>query len=284
MLLSLAAVLLLLSAGIIFALHYAYRIPRQTDGKQAADYNLPGRNESILTAGGKTLSSCWIPSSPDRPAIIILHGWGASAAMMLPLSVPFHRAGYNILLLDARNHGRSDSDGHSSLPRFADDLSAAIDSLQAKPARYNGKIILMGHSVGAGAALFEASRRGDISAVVSLSAFAHPRQVMDRQLRGWHLPAWLRRIILRYIEWVIGVPYETFAPINTAARLSCPLLLVHGDADNIVPLSDAEAIYANCSPAMAQLLVIPGAGHNAASKIETHASEVINFLDNTVNS
>jgi pimeloyl-ACP methyl ester carboxylesterase len=42
---------------------------------------------------------------------------------MLPIAAPLRRAGLNVLRVDARNHGGSDSDTFSSLPRFAEDLA-----------------------------------------------------------------------------------------------------------------------------------------------------------------
>jgi pimeloyl-ACP methyl ester carboxylesterase len=42
--------------------------------------------------------------------VLVLHGWGNNAEQMLPIAAPLWRAGLNVLLSDARNHGNSDSD------------------------------------------------------------------------------------------------------------------------------------------------------------------------------
>lgn len=52
----------------------------------------------------------------------------ALVAMLLPdLRQLLHRAGYAVLVAESRNHGRSDRDGYSSLPRFTQDLDSALD-------------------------------------------------------------------------------------------------------------------------------------------------------------
>jgi len=204
----------------------------------------------LRNAEGNRLFAWLIPVNDTTPTIIILHGWGDNAGLMLPLALPFYRAGLNILLLDARNHGHSESADHSSLPRFAEDLDAAIDWVMERNSANGikpGKILLLGHSVGAGAVLFAASRRNDIAAVISVSAFAHPEWMMRRQLGRLRLPRFLTSWILRYVEWVIGHPFEEIAPMNTIRQVQCPVLLVHGQDDKTVPPSDAFAIKCICT-------------------------------------
>jgi alpha-beta hydrolase superfamily lysophospholipase len=69
---------------------------------------------------GKRLFGWLLPVPSAITSLVILHGWGGNAERMLPMALPFHRAGMNVLLVDARNHGRSDRHGFSSLPRFAE--------------------------------------------------------------------------------------------------------------------------------------------------------------------
>ena len=80
-----------------------------------------------------------------------------NAALMLPLARPLHEAGYATLFVDARCHGASDDDSFASLPRFAEDLGAAVDWLRGRPEVAAGRVGVIGHSVGAGAALLLAS-------------------------------------------------------------------------------------------------------------------------------
>jgi alpha-beta hydrolase superfamily lysophospholipase len=183
-----------------------------------------------------------------------------------------------VLSLDARNHGRSDSASFSSLPRFAEDVAEAINWVKGQRKSQTDRIVLLGHSVGAGAVLFEASRRHDIAAVISIAAFAHPEWMMRRYLGRFRIPELLKIWVLRYVEWIIGHRYEEIAPMYTACRVQCPVLLVHGTADQTVPVTDALAIRNNCSAKSLELLLIENADHESVEKIEEHGDQLIVFL------
>ncbi|MFQ5644557.1 MAG: alpha/beta hydrolase [Thiogranum sp.] len=273
---------LLLAAGIIaavlLAVHTGFRAPRRIERGSPADYGLAYEETYIRSAAGKRLFAWWLPVADTAPSLVVLHGWGGNAELMLPLAVPLHRAGVNILLLDARNHGRSDSAGYSSLPRFAEDAGAAVDWVRVHSRDPRKQVALLGHSVGAGAVLFEASRRDDIAAVISIAAFAHPAWMMHRYLDRFGVPDFFKSWILRYVEWVIGHRYEEIAPMNTVCRVRCPVLLVHGSADETVPVTDAWAIRNNCHRKKPELLLIDGASHDSVEQVEQHGERLVAFL------
>ncbi len=277
-LLILLGLALLLAAGFMAAIHFGFRAPRMAEQSTPAEQGIDYRALSIPAPSGHRLHAWLLPVEDARDSIILLHGWGGNAEMMLPLALPFHRAGLQVLLLDARNHGRSDRHGHSSLPVFAEDLQTAIDWLKANHPRQARRLAVLGHSVGAGAVLFAASQRKDIDAVIAVSPFAHPERVMRRTLAPLRLPDWLVKWILRYVERVIRHRFDEIAPINTLCLIDRPVLLVHGDADRTVPLQDARDIIARCPAPQHRLLVIPGADHDSVEFIEQHAADLIRFL------
>ncbi|VAW77300.1 Hydrolase, alpha/beta fold family, partial [hydrothermal vent metagenome] len=224
----------------LLAVHIGFRAPRRVERGSPADYGLAYEEVSIQTVAGKHLFAWWLPLADTAPALIILHGWGGNAELMLPLAAPLSRAGWNILLLDARNHGRSDAASFSSLPRFAEDTGVAVDWIKSRSRDPLKRVALLGHSVGAGAVLLEASRRDDISAVISIAAFAHPEWMMHRYLERLQVPVFCQSWVFRYVERVIGHRFDEIAPMNTVCRVQCPVLLVHGTADETVPATDAQ--------------------------------------------
>ena len=46
------------------------------------------------------------------------------------------------------------------------------------------------------------------------------------------------------------------------AKVSVPTLIIHGEADWIIPVGDAQALHAGCGAADRRLVTVPGAGHN----------------------
>ena len=267
-----------LTGLFLIGLHLGFRAPKTPEEKTPEDFGIPFKEQYISSVSGKKLFSWLLPVENSEQTLIILHGWGGNAELMLPLALPFYKAGMNILLIDSRGHGKSDSDTFSSLPRFAEDLGYAIDWLRETHPELSKKIALLGHSVGAGAVLFEASKRDDIDAVISVSAFAHPEWMMKRFLKSVHIPNFLSKLVLLYVQWLIDHPYPSFAPLNTVCRVSAPILIVHGKIDSTIPIEDAHAIMENCPQPHLELLEIEGAGHESVEKIEEHSDLLINFL------
>jgi pimeloyl-ACP methyl ester carboxylesterase len=136
----------------------------------AAEQRLARSKAGPACTGG---SSRW----PGRaPAVLVVHGWGGNASLMLPFAPELHRAGFHAFFLDVRNHGLSEPDRFVSMPRFADDLEVALDWLSERPEVTT--IGVIGHSVGAGAAILSASRGRSPEAVVSVAAPADPGDLM----------------------------------------------------------------------------------------------------------
>ena len=271
-------------AGFNFMLRRSLRAPRIVETTSLAQLGLTGRVVRLPTLRGKHLFGWLLPGTVQTPApaVIVLHGWGANAEMMLPLARPLQAAGMTVLLIDARNHGSSDADTFSSMPRFAEDLDAAIDWLKTQPEALPGQIAVIGHSVGAAAALLSASRRHDLAGVISLATFAHPATMMRRWLAAKGMPYLpLGWYVLHYVQHVIGHRFDAIAPLNTITRVTCPVLLVHGADDSTVPVADAHAIHArrarNQVQLRVQLRIYPGE-HDSTDELERHSDELIAFL------
>lgn len=210
------------------------------------------------------------------PVALVIHGWGASAADMVPLSEPLLEAGLRVLLLDARGHGRSGDVGVASMPTFAEDLRTALRWLRRQPEIDPDRIVLVGHSVGAGAALFVAAEDHAIAGVISLSSMAAPREFMAERLRA-RLPGPLVRLALRYVEHIIGHRFVEFSPLYTIGRSTAPVLLVHGALDSTVSFADAERLHAR-APDRSTLLVLPEADHADFGSIQEGKPSLLRFL------
>lgn len=252
--------------------------PQREQPLTPADLGLPEMPVTLTSATGTGLHAWFIPAGGAAPAVVVMHGWGANASLMLPLAPHLHRAGMHALFLDARNHGRSEHDDFVSMPRFSEDLDVAIDWLQGLEDVTS--VAVIGHSVGAGAALLVGSRRTDLTAIVSVSAFAHPGEIMESGPPMNRMPAPMRQGVLRTMERTIGARFDDIAPRATVARVKAPLFLVHGDADRVVPISNMHEL-AKRAPT-ARTLVVPGADHGSLEAFEPHVGTILGFLSEHV--
>lgn len=281
-----AGALGVLAAGLTLGDHWAKRRygrpPRRLP--KATEVPLDAVDVEVVPADGPTLRG-WLrrppePLSGERPqagpAALVVHGWGGSAFDMFPLSEPLRDAGLQVLLLDARGHGRSDDAEVSSMPAFAEDIRQALAWLRSLPDVDPARVVLVGHSVGAGACLFVAASDPTIAAVVSLASMADPHELMSGQLRR-RLPRALTAVVLRYIEHTIGHRFTEFAPIHTIGRAHAPVLLLHGQHDTTVPVSDAYRLHAR-APRSSTLVVLPDADHNSVEALAGATPTLLGFL------
>lgn len=259
----------------------APRLPHEpgwTDGRLGARGMTPFR---VRGARGQHLAA-WVAlpqaayAAQSVPVVVAVHGWGANGSTMAPMVEPLVRAGIAVVLFDAASHGESSAEAFSSLPRFAEDLAAVLDALREMPAIDAKRVGLLGHSVGAAAVLLHTARQGGVRAVVSLSAFAHPLEVMERWLRERHIPRrWIGEAILEHVQEVIGERFDRIAPAHQLSAIECPVLLVHGEHDLTVPLSDANRLQALLR--RGELLVVEG-DHDLRESLAPHARQLVRFF------
>jgi uncharacterized protein len=200
---------------------------------------------------------------------------------MLDLAPYLQNLGLHTLLLDARCHGNSADADFTSMPRFAEDLEAARAWVLSQLHTKQSPLMAIGHSVGAAAVLLSASRT-PWAAVVSMSAFAHPADMMWRFLREHRLniPG-LGNWILKHVQRTIGFDFDEIAPQNTIQKITCPVLLVHGVKDQDVPLDEAHRLEARATQPV-ELIQVPGVGHDLRPATAFLATPVGGFLSQAI--
>ncbi|RZU99377.1 alpha/beta hydrolase [Spiribacter vilamensis] len=276
------AVLLVLAALAWAAtrwLRHSLAAPRRPVEGSPADHGVSGIAVSFPTRRGRWLSGWLLDGDPRIGRVVICHGWGVNRLFMLSLARPLQRAGWQVLLFDVRNHGNSDADDFSSMPRFAEDIVAAVAWLRRNDDGDEGPLIIAGHSVGAAATLLAAAWRDDVDGVISLSGFVHPERMMKRWLAARHVPfipfGWL---VLRYVEAVIGHRFATIAPVSVIGRIRVPVLIAHGRRDRVIPPVDAEALARAGDPGTTTLVWLEG-DHDLSDELAEQWPRLVAFLD-----
>lgn len=258
-----------------------FRAARLPHLRTPNSFGLAFETVGITAVDGGSLFGWWIPatapvSSGVSPVAVVLHGWGANASMMLDMAPTIQAMGFHGLYLDARCHGRSSDADFSSLPRFTEDIEAARTWVLKRTDIDPEKIFAIGHSVGAGAALLSGTRT-QWAGVVSLSAFAHPRNMMARYMNEHRIPKlFIQPYVMTQVQKLIGFRFDDIAPENTLRQLRCPVMLVHGMDDQDVPLYEAQRLMANAPDARQFLL--PGIGHDLRPAMALLAPEVTDFM------
>ena len=250
--------------------------------RKTYDYELPFVPVAFHSHG-VPLRGWFIPvdSNPaySPPTIIVAHGWSHNVAYMLPVTRLLHKAGFGVLLYDARGHGTSGDDGPITIAKFAEDLIAAVDYLGGRSDVDTARLGVVGHSLGGAAAIVAASMEPRIRVVVSSSAFADPIALAWEPLRALHIPRWpFLWLVCHFIERWLGTTMADIAPQNRIGQLTAPLLLIHGDSDRFIPSFNMEILYERAPRERTQRWLIPGRGHLDVIRDPRYGSRVVEFL------
>ncbi len=249
----------------------AFTPPKREVGQIPEDFGLDATTMWIDGPNGKRLHAWWVPVEGVAPAVIVLHGWGGTAADMLPIGPGLHRSGFHALFMDARKHGQSDNEDFMSMPRFAEDLEAAIATLRARDDVTAVGVI--GHSVGASASLYAATVSESPDAVVAVASFAHPGEMMKE---NFPFPAPITWLILQVVERMIGHRYDEIAPRNRVGDITVPVLFMHGENDTVIPPTDSIELHERLPGS--RLIVVPNGTHSDLDRFEPYFDDVDAFL------
>jgi uncharacterized protein len=280
-----AAILAILSLGFACVFTRLWGKPRRlASGKTPADYGLPFESVSF-TSQGAQLRGWFIPSHMPSASgtIIVAHGWSHTATKLLPVARQLYEGGFAVFLYDTRGHGASDDDGFISIAKFAEDLIASLDYLEGRSDTDATRIAVVGHSMGGAGAILAASTEPRIRALVSTSAFADPVTMTARALRYLRIPRWpFLWLVCRCWEYWLGATGEEVAPQNRIADIKVPILLIHGDADRLIPPSDMRTLYTRANEQYAEHWFMQGRRHSDLLSDPEFGLQVTAFLGRTL--
>jgi pimeloyl-ACP methyl ester carboxylesterase len=249
----------------------AFTPPKRDVDQVPADFGLDATTMWIDGPNGKRLHAWWIPTEGTAPAVIVMHGWGGTSADMLPIGPGLHNSGFHTLFVDARKHGRSDNEDFMSMPRFAEDIEAAIRIMHERSDVTAVGVI--GHSVGASAAIYAAAGETPPDALVAVASFAHPGEMMND---NFPFPAPVTWAILQIVERMIGHRYDEIAPRNRIGDVTVPVMLMHGEEDTVIPVTDSMELHGRLPGS--ELIIVPDGTHSDLEPFEPYFEEVDSFL------
>ncbi|WZO97973.1 alpha/beta fold hydrolase [Isosphaeraceae bacterium EP7] len=216
---------------------------------------------STQTADGLTLRGWYLPTPEHRRLLVLVHGMRDSWDKIALIGLDLHARGYDVLLFDLRGHGGSDPSRLFMGRNERGDLRA-VQGWAGTQGFTPDRIGWLGQSMGASALLMEAARNPGIRAAVMDSPYGDLPELLAAQLpRHSHLPAFFNPGILLAAHWAFGVRTDDLVPIRSArAWGDRPMLLIHGEEDEIVPVDQAIRI-AHAAGPTCRAVTLPGVMH-----------------------
>jgi uncharacterized protein len=209
----------------------------------------------------------WVfPAGDRRRWCVLVHGRGAPRAQMLRLVPTLHAEGITALVISYRNDA-TECEDPSGRMHFGHrewlDLEAAVAAAQGAGAE---EIVLAGMSMG-GAIIKSFLHRSALAERVIASVLDAPAlnwgPILRHVARSRGLPSWLVPGIMTAVAWQTRIDWDELNHAGCAGELTRPVLLVHGDADPVVPVALSDG-YAEAAPDLVRYLRVEGAGHVSA--------------------
>ncbi len=230
-------------------------------GDVVSEYKLPItvvpdslRREVTFKSEGETIYGYVLrqPGSAPRLTMLYSHGKGGNLAQDDEWSRAefLWKAGFDVLTYDYRGFGRSTGTSKDETT-LESDARAAVAFLLTQPGVTISRIVSYGHSLGSVAAIWLATTSTGIRALVIEAGFSNG-QAMAESADPLGIP----------VGWLMAQPM-----INTTriATVTVPVLIMHGDADVQIPVSQGRDLFAAARDPK-QLVIVPGAGHGEVQK------------------
>ncbi|MDH7973943.1 alpha/beta fold hydrolase [Sphingomonas sp. AR_OL41] len=276
-----ALALLLLAIGALAALWAVGSFLMRPSPSHVAAAVAPAQDFQLRASDGLMIAATYWPGKrPDAPAILLLHGNGASRAAVASTAEWLSRQGYAALTIDFRGHGESARASHSFGLFEARDAAAAFAWLKRK--QQGGAIVVLGISLGGASALL--GERGPLPAQGFILQAVYPdiRHAIRNRLvatGGLAVFGWLEPLLSYQAQPRFGVSPTALAPIEQVAHLKAPVLVIGGTDDRYTPPAETRALY-DAVRGPKRLWWATGADHAAVSHDESPAyrAALLTFL------
>ena len=204
---------------------------------------------TFQTEDGLTLHAVWHPGmgavAGPKPVVLFCHGNAGDVTNRAEILSRLAERGLAVLIFDYRGYG--DSQGRPSEQGLYRDADAAWRYLVEQRGVGPGRIVVFGESLGAAVALHTALAR-PVAGLIMEGAFQSIPAMARRQAP--FVPVW-------------PLTHNRFDNLGSVGRLAVPLLMVHGERDDLVPISQGRAVF-GAAPEPKEFYVVAGASHNDA--------------------
>lgn len=210
---------------------------------------------------GERLDAAFHPAAGARMLAVVAHGITSDKdrPYLVEVSDALAAAGVAALRFSFSGHGASGGRFDDVTPaKEVDDLGSVLD---AAGAAGFARVTCIGHSLGAAVGLLAAARDARVGALVSLAGMVHVARFMRRHFGGLRFgQPLLGRTRCPWSRALADDAERTGSLLREAAAVRVPWLLVHGTADELVPVEDSREARA-AAGGRPELVELPGVDH-----------------------
>lgn len=191
----------------------------------------------LTTPNAKKISAKFFKNEKADYTILYSHGNAEDIFTSTPFFEDLSEAGFNVLAYDYRGYGTSE--GASSEKNSYEDIETAYNYLVNEQKISPDKIIIHGRSLG-GAVSIDLASKKKCGGLIVESSFVSAFRVMTK--------------IQLY-------PFDKFESIHKISNVKCPILIIHGTKDTLIPFWHSEKLLEKANEPKT-FYVVENAGHN----------------------
>jgi pimeloyl-ACP methyl ester carboxylesterase len=233
----------------------------------------PYERVTIRSYDGCKLVGKFYEGKPGAPLILFFHGYRSTAERDGSGGFQLCRErGWHILMPDQRAHGESEGTAITFGIRERQDCLfwAGYAARRCGP---ETPVFLWGLSMGAAAVLMAADLPlpEQVRGIVADCGFDTPAGILKETIRRRHWPVFpLYPLTALGARWFGGFRIDAVSALECVKRARVPVLLIHGEADRVVPCAMARSLRDACGT-NGELLTIPGADHGISWYVDRPA-------------
>ncbi|MCX5996818.1 MAG: alpha/beta hydrolase [Chloroflexi bacterium] len=221
----------------------------------------------VPVEGGIHISCRFFFGKKDNVNMLFFHGNGELAGEYEDIGLAFNNIGINLFVADYRGYGGSS--GRPTVSNMIKDAHPVASWFNRflEDKGYTGNRFIMGRSLGSASAIdLAAGHSAWYRGVVIESGFCDISDLLGRLGPAMNPPGQL----------------ATVSPgFSRVMKITMPALIIHGEYDSIVPLTEGEKIYRNIGSEEKRLVIVPDADHNTifAEGADLYLRELAGFID-----
>lgn len=204
----------------------------------------------------------------SKKKVLLVHGWSGRGTQLCKIAESLVNKGYSVVSFDAPGHGKSA--GNSSI------MLEFIASIKVIDHKFGPFEAAVGHSLG-GMSLFNAVKDGfKIKNLVTIGSGDIVRDIIDEFISKLKIKKKAIQLLSQHFEKKYKVPMNDFSAYLSAEKIDIPVLVIHDEHDDDVPVTAAHHIHKHLKNG--SLMITQKLGHRKILGDEKVIEKIVDFI------